>query len=84
MVIDLGCCVQLLYHSMMKSYSEREQNLSLHVWLNHLKMIFRFRSDRVMCIAVPLQCCKAYLALKLLDQRNEKFIKPLNNDYSMS
>ena len=76
LVIDLRCCVQLLYRYKV-IFWKRKTNLSLPVWLNNLKMDFRFPNDRVMCIAGPSQSGNAHFVLKLLDQRNEKFIKPL-------
>ena len=41
-------------------------------------MDFRLRSDRVMCISGPSQSGKTQFVLKLLEQRNEIFLNPLN------
>lgn len=41
-------------------------------------MDLRFRNDRVMCVAGPSQSGKTHFVLKLLEQRQEHFVKPLN------
>ena len=41
-------------------------------------MDLRFRNDRVMCIAGPSQSGKTHFVLKLLDQRQEHFVNPLD------
>ena len=42
-------------------------------------MDLRFRNDRVMTIAGPSQSGKTHFVLKLLDQRQEHFVSPLNS-----